>query len=246
MAKTVAILQSAYIPWKGYFDIIHDVDLFVFYDDVQFSKNDWRNRNLIKTQRGTEWLSIPVGPREDRLICEVRLPNQDWAARHWRLLLQHYGDAPYFGLYRPFLEDIYARCPFGTLTELNKHMTVAIAREFLGLQTEFADSRDFGASGRKLERLVDLVKKTGAAAYLSGPAAKDYIDPARFAEVGVKLLWKDYSGYPEYPQFHSPFTHQVSILDLLFHVGPDAPNYIWGSKRHQSGMLPADAALGHS
>jgi hypothetical protein len=224
----VAILQSNYIPWKGYFDIIHDVDLFVFYDDVQYTKHDWRNRNLIKTAQGPKWLTVPVGTRLDRLVCEVEIHDRAWAQSHWRLIQQHYGTAQYFNLYRPFFEDLYLGRSWQSLSALNQYVITYVAREILGITTRFADSREYASTGNRLERLLDLIRKTGAGTYLSGPSAKDYIDPKRFDDLGIALVWKDYTGYPDYPQFYPPFTHQVTILDLLFHIGPEAPYYIWG------------------
>nr|WP_316639093.1 WbqC family protein [uncultured Roseateles sp.] len=226
--KRVAILQSNYIPWKGYFDIIHDVDLFVFYDDLQFTKNDWRNRNKIKTANGLQWLSIPVGTDKNRLICEVALADPAWQKRHWETLRQQYGKCPHFARYRPFFEALYLGREWGNLSELNHHLIRAISTDLLGMKTTFQDSRQYELSGQKLERLLNLVAQTGATEYVSGPAAKDYIDAQRFVEMQVQLIWKDYSGYPAYQQPHPPFEHGVSILDLLFNAGPDAPWYIWG------------------
>jgi hypothetical protein len=218
--KRVAVLQSSYVPWKGYFDIIRDVDEFVFYDDVQFTKNDWRNRNLIKTAAGTRWLSIPVGSRIDRLVCEVEL--------HWRQLTEAYRRAPFFAHYRPFFEDVYLGREWRMLSDLNQHLVRAIAHDLLGLHTTFTDSRVYGAEGVRQVRLLDLLGKVGAGTYVSGPSARSYIEPERFTEAGITLVWKDYAGYPEYPQLHPPFAHQVSVIDLLFNVGPEAPRYIWG------------------
>jgi len=227
MATRVAILQSNYIPWKGYFDIIHDVDELIFHDDLQYTKQDWRNRNLIKTAQGTKWLTIPVGSGEKRRICDVELPASSWAAEHWRRITAAYAAAPYFEMYRALFETAW-RQPWRYLSELNQHLIRTIASEILGLTTRFRDSRELDLHGRRQERVLEILEQTGADAYVSGPAAKAYIDPARFAERGVELLWKSYDGYPEYPQFHPPFTHNVTIIDLLFHTGPDAAHYIWG------------------
>jgi hypothetical protein len=228
VALSVAVLQSNYIPWKGYFDIIHDVDLFVFYDDVQYTKNDWRNRNRIKTPRGARWLTVPVGQTIHRRICEVALPSStEWTAAHWRQFEMHYGSAPYFDRYAAPLREIYT-AGWSTLSALNQRLIETIARDFLGIATRFADSRRYAPSGKAQDRLLDLLGEVGATRYLSGPSARQYIDPAGFATRGVELVWKDYSGYPEYPQFHPPFDHRVTVLDLLFHVGPDAPRYVWG------------------
>lgn len=225
---TVAVLQSNYLPWKGYFDIANDVDLFVFYDDVQYTKNDWRNRNRIKTPDGSRWLTIPVGVREDRLICEVEIADARWQRSHWERLRQQYGRAPHFGVYKGLLEHVYLGRRWSSLSDLNQYLVRTIAQDLLGVSTRFMDSRALGAVGAKLDRLLDLLVKCQASRYVSGPAAKDYIDPQRFEALGIELVWKDYAGYPEYPQAHPPFEHAVTVLDLLFHTGPDAPWHIWG------------------
>jgi len=228
IVNRVAIIQSNYIPWKGYFDIIHDVDLFIFYDDVQFTTRDWRSRNKIKTANGTTWLTVPVGSRVDRLICEVQIADQNWQQKHWRSISQAYARAPFFAKYRAFFSAVFLGQNWTRLSELNVYLTKRIATDFLGIDVEFRDSREFSPQGSKDARLLDILKKVGAQTYVSGPSAKDYIDESAFAEAGIQLIWKDYSGYPEYPQLHPPFEHAVSIIDLLFNVGPDAPHYIWG------------------
>jgi WbqC-like protein family len=224
----VTINQSNYIPWKGYFDLIHDADLFIFYDDVQYTKNDWRNRNLVKGPNGPQWLTIPVGTSLDRLVCEVSLSDQRWQTRHWNTLRHLYGRAPFFSQYRPLFEDVYLGRRWGTLSELNQFLIHVIARELLGVKTTFRSSSEFRLSGARQDRVLNLLEAVGADVYVSGPAGQAYLDPPRFTEAGIELVWKDYSGYPEYPQFHGDFRHRVTVLDLLFHVGPNAPHYIWG------------------
>ncbi len=223
----VAVLQSNYIPWKGYFDIIHDVDLFVFYDDNQYTKNDWRNRNMLKGPGGAQWITIPVGDGLHRLICEVTLPRNGWQAKHWRTIEQLYAKSPHFARYRPLFEGVFLGQTWIHLSDLNQHLIKLVSSE-LGIGSAFADSREFGLDGVKQDRLLGLLAKVGATSYLSGPAARDYIDEERFRAAGIELLWKSYAGYPEYPQRHPPFEHGVSVLDLLFNVGPDAADYIWG------------------
>jgi hypothetical protein len=226
----VAILQSNYIPWKGYFDIIHDVDLFIFYDDVQYTQRDWRNRNKIKTTRGAEWLTAPTNGTRQHLIHQVEFTETKWQENHWQTLRHNYSKAPHFERYRPFLEDIYLGRKWKYLFELNRYLIEQISRQFLGIPTTFADSRQYQAADAKQERIIDLLVKAGATLYVSGPSAKDYIDETKFAKTDIELVWKDYGSYPEYPQFHQPFEHGVTILDLLFHTGPEAPRYIWGSR----------------
>ena len=228
MGLTAAVLQSNYLPWKGYFDIIHDVDVFVFYDNVQYTKRDWRNRNRIKTASGERWLTVPVGTDCHRRICDVELPDGDWARTHWRRIVAAYRDAPHFASYADVFEEIYRCMPFRSLSDLNQHLVRLIAREMLGIGAQFADSRSFPSEGGRLERLLGVVRRTGATRYVTGPGARSYLSPELFAEHGIEVVWKDYAGYPEYLQLHPPFSHAVSVIDLLFNVGPEAPRYIWG------------------
>lgn len=226
--KKVAILQSNYLPWKGYFDIIHDVDLFIFYDDVQYTRRDWRNRNKIKTPRGCEWLTVPTTGDREQLIHEVMLTDPKWQGNHWKTIKQSYCKAPFFAHYCALFEDVYLGQEWSHLSMLNQHLIKLISRDVLGITTEFVDSRVYAATAAKQERIIELLEKCDARYYLSGPAAKAYIDEKQFAKTGIVLAWKDYSGYPEYEQAHPPFEHGVTILDLLFNVGPKAPWYIWG------------------
>ncbi len=226
--KKVAVLQSNYIPWKGYFDIIHDVDLFVFYDEVQYTKNDWRNRNKIKTQNDTKWLTIPCGYDLDRKIYEVKIKQEiPWQEKHYNTLVNNYSKSPYFKKYKEFIDYVYLDKHWEYLYELNRYMIIEISK-MLGITTEFADSRDYETSGVKHEKLLNLVKATDADLYLSGLAAKDYIIEEDYGKNNIELVYKDYSGYPEYKQLYEPFRHDVSVLDLLFNTGDDAPYYIWG------------------
>lgn len=226
--KTVVALQSNYLPWKGYFDLIHDAQLFIFYDDLQYTIRDWRNRNKIKASGGCEWVTVPAGSDRNRLICEVELTDASWQQKHWKTLQQNYRATPYFERYQEFFEHFYLDRPWIGLSQMNQYLIKHIAKEFLGIRTEFMNSSEFVLLGQKQDRLLDLVTQAGADRYISGPAARDYIEPHRFEEAGVELLWKDYSGYPVYPQRFPPFEHGVSVLDLLFNVGPNAPWYIWG------------------
>lgn len=242
--KKVAVIQSSYIPWKGFFDIINDVDLFIFYDDIQYTKNDWRNRNKVKTQSGVQWLTVPTGTSLNRQICEVEIADKRWGVKHWKSLQQCYSRAPFFSQYREFLEHTFLGTRWTNLSDLNQALIRGIAREYLGITTEFQDSREYDVSGQKLERLIALLQKAETDQYISGPAAKDYIDESRFLDAGIQLVYKDYTGYPEYPQFFPPFDHYVSVLDLLFHTGPDAPYFIWGWRDKEISLKSGGAAHG--
>lgn len=234
----VAVLQSNYLPWKGYFDIIHDVDLFVFYDDVQFTKNDWRNRNMIKTPAGTQWITVPVGQDIRRRICDVTIPDSRWARVHWRTLSQNYSRAPHFERYREFFESVYLDRTWATLSELNRYLIEGISRE-LGIGARFDDSRAHSLEGQASDRLLQLLRLVGARTYVSGPSARAYIDAAAFEREGIRVVFKSYEGYPEYKQLQEPFEHRVSIVDMLFNLGPEAAWYIWGWRdRPPTGAAP--------
>lgn len=225
MTRKAAVVQSNYIPWKGYFDMIAAVDEFVLFDDVQFTKNDWRNRNQIKTPAGVQWLTVPVGPNISRRIRDVTLPDDRWQARHWKTIESNYRRAPHFDLVAATIQPLYTERRHTCLSSLNRSMIEAVAA-FLGIRTKISNSWDYALSEGKTQRLVDLCKQIGATEYVSGPAARDYIDEQAFAEQGIKLTWFDYSGYPEYSQLWGGFVHGVSILDLLFNCGPDSPKYM--------------------
>ena len=226
--KKIAVLQSNYIPWKGYFDIIHDVDEFIFYDEVQFTKNDWRNRNRISTASGIQWLTIPTTGSITQSIDEVQTAGSQWQRKHYNTLVTNYSKAPFFSKYKDFLEDFYLGNTWSNLSQLNRYLITHIAHDFLGIKTKFSSSRNYASRGSGHEKLLSLLISAGAEYYMSGPAAQSYIHAEDYEKAGIELHWKDYSSYPEYHQLHEPFCHYVSILDLLFNTGEDAAHYIWG------------------
>ncbi|ULX54810.1 hypothetical protein A9P79_23415 [Cupriavidus taiwanensis] len=225
--KTVAILQSNYIPWKGYFDLLAAVDEFVIYDEVQYTKNDWRNRNKIKTCNGTQWLSIPI--RQERLrkkISETRVSDSRWAAKHWKALANNYAKAPYFRRYAEVIEEAYLRAGrLELLSEINL-LFIRTVCSLLAIETSITSSSDYELVGDRTMRLADICQQASAHLYLSGPAAREYLDETVFAAKGIRVAWMDYSGYPAYDQLFPPFDHSVSILDLLFCTGPAAKEYM--------------------
>jgi len=228
MPKRVAILQSNYIPWKGYFDIIRNVDAFIFYDSVQYTKNDWRNRNKIKTPNGVEWITIPVEFKSlGQRIDETQVARRDWNIKHWKTLSNNYAKAPCFRKYKDLFEDIYTK-QLSDVTNLSQINFILIKNicDFLGIKTELLWDKDLGLIEGKTEKLVDLCQKMEASEYVSGPAAKDYLEETLFASASIKVTWMDYSGYKEYAQMFPPFEHGVSILDLLFNTGENAVDYL--------------------
>ena len=229
MTKLV-ILQSNYIPWKGYFDIIHDADIFLFYDEVQFTTRDWRNRNKVYAKQGlSHWLTVPCGSDTNRRINEVKISNNIcWTMDHWNAIVNAYAKAPHFHEYKSFFEHIYFDLKWEYLSDLNQFLIKHISAEFLGINTKFSSSSDYNSTGKASDKILSLCKAVGCEQYISGPAAKSYLDESSFSDAGINVVWKDYSGYPEYQQAREPFEHAVSIVDLLMNTGKDAPYYIWG------------------
>jgi hypothetical protein len=226
MGKRVAVLQSDYIPWKGYFDLINCVDEFVLYDTAQFTKNDWRNRNRIKTERGAMWLTIPVIHNFGQTIQETQVRDARWASKHWRSIVQYYSKAPCFPAYADTLDSLYSEAAgLKFLSEVNYLFLSAICR-VLGIKTRITWSRDYDLVEGQTERLVDLCLKLRGEEYVSGPAAKSYIEESLFERSRVKLTYVDYAGYPEYAQLYPPFEHGVSVIDLILNQGPNARKYM--------------------
>lgn len=221
-----AILQSAYIPWRGYFDMIAAVDDFIFYDDVQFSNGDWRNRNKIRTVAAAKWLTIPVWKtgRIQKPINEIHATSLQWGVDHWNKVAETYRKAPYFDEIRGLLEPIYLGGET-QLSAINRNFIEAICT-YLGIKTRLHWSTDFARTEGKSQRLADLVDAVGASVYVSGPAAKNYLDETVFTEMGKSVEWFSYEDLKPYPQFHGGFETAVSIIDLLFNCGPSSSAYL--------------------
>jgi hypothetical protein len=222
------ILQPSYIPWRGYFHQIQKADLFVFYDDVPYDRRGWRNRNRVKGPGGTQWLTIPVlnkGSRTNQTpINQIRINwDRAWNQIHLDTLQHLYGRAPYFARYKPLLQEFYSRRP-QLLADFVIDLTVALAEQLQLRQTQFLRSSQLPTEGRKTDRLLSILRQVGATHYITGPSARDYLEEEKFQAAGIAVEYMVYD-YPAYPQLHPPFDPQVSILDLLFMTGPDAPRY---------------------
>jgi hypothetical protein len=216
----VAIVQSNYLPWKGYFDLIAAADHFVLYDEVQYTRRDWRNRNRIKTAAGVRWLTVPVQTKGayTQRIDETRIADPRWARSHCSAIEQAYRDAPAFAETTALLAPLYDGFGDGLLSDVNEALLRRVCRQ-LGITTPISRSTDHPGAGGPSERLLTICTALGATEYVSGPAARAYLDVDLFARAGVGVRWFDYTGYREYPQLHGPFVHEVSIIDLLFNTG---------------------------
>lgn len=225
--KKVAILQSNYIPWKGYFDMIAAVDEFILYDDMQYTKRDWRNRNQIKTPQGVQWITVPalVKGKFNQRIRDTEIDGTDWASNHWATIHQNYRKSKNFEEISEWLKPLYLENKYSHISTMNRAFIEKICA-YLGINTKISNSWDYQIIEGKSERLADLCLKAGGTEYISGPAAKNYIDNSVFDEAQIELTWFDYAGYKEYPQLWGDFTHGVTILDLLFNCGKESRSYM--------------------
>ena len=215
------IIQSNYLPWRGYFDFIDSVDVFVVYDDVQFTRRDWRTRNRLKTPQGLRWLSVPVRYRErSQLVCETEIDySRDWRREHLNLIRLNLARAPFLREVMALLEPAFD-AHHRTISDLNVALLQSICG-YLDIRTPMRMSSAFNATAAKSERLIQILSALGATEYLSGPSARAYLDEPMFDAAGIQVEYKDYD-YPEYPQLWGPFDGAVSIVDTIANCGPDA------------------------
>ena len=230
MSKII-ITQSNYIPWKGYFTTMRKATHIILYDDAQYTRRDWRNRNKIVTPSGPTWLSIPIDVKGKYLqkINEAKVKNNDWCLDHWNKIVQNYKNAPCFKEYSQYFEDLYLEkfTELDYLSDVNRVMLLRCI-ELLGIEIEVLDSREFSIRGGKTGKLINICKDLEANEYFTGPAAKGYMEEQMFPENGIKLTYYDLDGFPEYKQMWEGCDHHVSILDMFFNLGSDtAKHFNW-------------------
>lgn len=226
--KRVAVVQSNYIPWKGYFDLINLVDEFILFDDARYTRRDWRNRNRIKTQHGPAWLTLPVRVKGGYFVQKIKdtvISDPNWNHLHWETIVHSYSKARHFQTFRDQFEELYLGVDSEFLSCINYRFLAAICG-MLGIRTKISWSMDYSLVDGKTERLLHLCRQAGATEYVSGPSAKAYLDEQLFRAAGIAVRYIDYAGYPEHGQLFPPFEHAVSIIDLLFNEGPDSTRYM--------------------
>ncbi len=225
--KKIAVVQSNYIPWKGYFDLIRCVDEFILFDDMQYTRRDWRNRNRIKTPAGPAWLTIPVVTKGNYLqkIKDTVVADQKWRQKHWQSICHNYSKARYFNRYAEQFKALYLDSDEKLLSLINYGFIFEICK-LLNISTEISWSMDYQLADSRNTRLLSLCQQTGATEYVSGPSAQSYLDSGLFREANMRVTFFNYAGYPEYGQRFPPFRHDVSVIDLIFNEGPSAHTYL--------------------
>ncbi len=241
MRKRIAVLQPGYLPWLGYFDQLARVDLFVHYDDVQYTRRDWRNRNRVKGPTGPVWLTVPVASKGQRetLICDVQIANQEWQRKHLATVERFYRRCAHFEAGYALLEKLLTQ-RWDRLCELCIAGTELLARE-LGIATPTIRSSELSGCAEltKSDRLIAICRQLGATEYLSGSAARAYLDVEAFRAAGIEVLFQEYQ-HPEYPQAWGEFTPYLSVVDLLMNTGRGAREVVLSSP----GPTPAAVVCG--
>ncbi len=226
--KKISISQSNYIPWKGYFDNIAQVDVFVLYDDMQYTKRDWRNRNKIKTSNGLKWLSIPVEVKGKffQKIKDTKISDKNWNKNHLNILKNTYKVAPCYKEVIDFIEELYLTANQDNISEINYHFLSKIC-DYLSIKTKIIFSSKFDLlDNGKTERLVDLCIQLKGTDYYTGLAAKNYMDESLFEKENINVSYFDHSNYPLYNQLYGDFEHGVTILDLIFNKGKESKDFL--------------------
>ena len=221
------VLQPMYLPWMGYFGLVDIADVFVFYDDVQFVRRSWQNRNRIKWQDGSAlWLTVPVHHHQyGQMITQVTIDNRTkWSNKHLERIKQAYSAAPYFGRYSSMLESIFVK-NWEHLADFDIRLIVEIA-SLLGLgHNKFKKSSEYPSSGSATDKLVNLLKLIGADEYVSGPAATSYLEVEKLRQAGISLYWFR-PEHPTYSQLWGDFVSYLSVIDLIFNLGPESMQLI--------------------
>lgn len=227
---TLVVLQPGYLPWLGFFDQMRRSDVFVYYDDVQFDKHGWRNRNRIKSPSGPHWLTVPVlhhGKGQPLLKDTLIDTRTDWPRKHIGTLRQYYAKAPYVKRYLPELEALLNQ-PWTRIVDLDIALVQRMAG-WLKLSPNVVRASELGVRGTPSQRLITLCAHFGADRYLSGDVARDYLEVGEFEKRGIEVVWQEYR-HPVYPQQHEPFVPYLSAIDLLLNCGDDSASILKGEQ----------------
>ena len=213
----VSIHQPQYLPWLGYFDKIDQADIFVLLDDVQYKKNEWQNRNKIRTSQGWQWITVPVQYTFGEKINQIKTNNNtDWRENHYKSLVTNYNKASHFKNYEPFFKETYA-ADREYLVDINVHFIEYFTRT-LGIKTKLIKSSQVKVEGQKTERLINICKNFRADAYISGAGAREYLDLDRFKKENIEVIFQNFK-HPAYKQVYNNFEPFMSVVDLLFNCG---------------------------
>lgn len=225
MSKVI-ITQPNYIPWKGYFSPMRNADYLVLYDDVQYTKGDWRNRNYLISHKGPELLTIPIKTKNNltQKINDAKILDNKWKLKHLNFIKYNYSKTKYFKKYYEIFEDIYVNINTESLSEVNYIFTKKII-DLLDIKIKILKSSELNIFGDRNERLVNICKFLNSTTYLSAPNSKCYLNENLFEQNNIKIVYHDYNNFKEYKQNWDGFEHKVSIIDMFFNLGDKTINY---------------------
>jgi len=214
----IAVHQPQYLPWLGYFDKILRADIFVLLDNVQFKKNEFQNRNKIKTANGWQWLTVPVKYRFPQLINEVEINNTvRWQHKQHRAIITNYSKAPFKGYLDEFFEELFSR-KWDMLSDLNIFIVKRLCK-ILGIDTQILVASRLGDLPQdRDERLISIVEALGGDTYLAGAGGREYMDIDKYRKRGIRVIFQDYI-HPVYHQLFGEFQPYMSIIDLILNCG---------------------------
>lgn len=217
----VAVHQPQYLPWLGYFDKIRRADFFVLLDNVQFKKNEWQNRNKIKTAQGWQWLTVPVKYKFPQLINEVIINNSvKWQHKQRHAILTNYKKAPCYHYLDAVFDEIFSHA-WQSISQLNIRV-VTMLTKILGIDTPLFVASEIGEFPNDPdERLIAITKHFKADAYLAGSGGRQYMDLMKFRERGIEVLFQDYR-HPVYDQRFGEFVPYMSVIDLILNHGENS------------------------
>jgi hypothetical protein len=223
----ITIHQPQYLPWLGYLDKIDKADVFVLLDNVQFKKNEWQNRNRIKTAQGCQWITVPVLYRLPEKINEVRINNKtNWSRKHLQALITNYSKSTYFDNYKSFFEDIFSRS-WDRLVDINIEI-IKFLISALELKTRLVMASDLKLREEPTERLIDICKTLNGNKYLAGKDGNKYMNLELFDKEGIEVIFHDFK-HPVYNQLFGDFEPYLSAIDLLFNCGDNSLEILRGN-----------------
>ncbi|MBC8550944.1 MAG: WbqC family protein [Candidatus Brocadiales bacterium] len=223
----IAIHQPQYLPWLGYLDKIDKADVFVILDNVQFKKNEWQNRNRIKTAQGCQLITVPVLYRFPEKIDEVRINNKEnWSRKHLQALITNYSKSTYFDNYKSFFEDIFSRS-WNRLVDINIEI-IQFLISALNLKTKLVMASDLKLREEPTERLIDICKTLNGNKYLAGKDGNKYMNLELFDKEGIEVIFQDFK-HPVYNQLFGDFEPYMSAVDLLFNCGENSLEILRGN-----------------
>jgi hypothetical protein len=215
----IAIHQPQYLPWSGYFNKILQSDIFVFLDDVQYKKNEWQNRNRIKSPNGEVWLTVPVHYNFGQKINEIEIDNKFlWRKDHLKTMRFNYQKAKNFSDFYPYIENLLNK-EYKMLVDVNID-SIKMILSYLNIDKKIVKSSELKVEGEKTQRLVNICKVLNADIYISGSGAKDYLIVEEFEKNNIQVIFQEYHT-PEYPQLFGNFIPNLSIIDMIFNVGKE-------------------------